>query len=289
MAEISVHKVYLYDHVRHLLAVDNFFCPLRDNAPMTKNPILLHKGLDNKVIFRALGPDRIPVNIACNQQVYARIIDPSNKMVVLEKLCRLGPAKGVITVEIDGGDLAIIAAGRYTMVMIRTEEFVVGAPDYYVELPLYSDMNDNVAMEVEITEQAFKTPPKEFVIEEKDWTPDMNIMNSGPVVRSFYSGRIPGGRVLNHVTPVHSFSTYSENFTGVLELWGSLEDTPDPYTTNRWFKIFPTTMSVDIEYTGYTGTQAWTHEANIMWLKFRLIPSSAVVDPGVMKKIIVRP
>ena len=88
---------------------------------------------------------------------------------------------------------------------------------------------------------------------------------------------------------MHSFSTYTQNFTGILEIWGSLEETPDPYQSSaRWFKIYPTSMSTDIEFIGYTGTQAWTFAANFMWLKFRYIPSTQVLDPGALLKLIVR-
>jgi hypothetical protein len=256
---------------------------------MSKNPIRAHKGIDNSIIFRALQPDRVPYDIACSQQVYARIINPENNTVVLEKLCRLGPAKGIITLELDSGDIAEIAAGLYTMVLIRTQEFVSNVPDYYVELPLYSDMNDNVSMEIEITEQAFKAPLPSVVIKPEDWTSDIMVPTFGPPTPCFYTGRIPGSRVLNHINSVHSFSTYTENATGVLEIWGSLEETPDPYLNEaRWFKIYPSTFSQDIEFIGYTGTQAWTFAENCLWIKFRYFPSTQVLDPGVLKKLIVR-
>ncbi len=289
MSDTTFNKVYMYDHVRQLLAVGDTFCINKDNGPMSKNPIRAHKGIDNKIMFRALGPDRVPFDVSCGNQVYARIMDPDNRKVVLEKLCRLGPAKGLITLELDGGDIAELHAGRYTMVLIRTEDFIAGVADYYIEKPLYSDMNDNVAMEIEITEQAFKAPLPSFTLEPKDWTPDINVGQFGPPTPSFYTPRIPGGRVLNHINSVHSFSTYTQNFTGILEIWGSLEETPDPYlSSTRWFKIYPTSMSQDIEFIGYTGTQAWTFSANFMWLKFRYIPSTQVLDPGILQKLIVR-
>ena len=287
--DITFHKVYMYDHVRQLLAVGDTFCINKDNGPMSKNPIKVHKGLDNKVMFRVLGPDRVPFDIACGEQVYARIMDPDNRKVVLEKLCRLGPAKGLITLELNGGDLVDIHAGIFTMALIRTEEFVVDIPDYYIEKPLYSDMNDNVEMIIEITEQALKAPLKSLTLEPKDWTTDLSIPIFGPITPSFYTGSIPAGRVLNHINSVHSFSTYTQNFTGILEIWGSLEETPDPYLSpTRWFKIYPTSMSQDIQFIGYSGTQAWTFAANCMWLKFRYIPSTEVLDPGKLLKLIVR-
>lgn len=287
--DIFVHKVFMYDHVIQLTVVDDMFCYSKDNGPMNKNPIKCHKGIDNRIVFRALGPDRIPYNISANQQVYARILDLENNTVVIEKLCRLGPAKGIITLELDSGDIADIHAGLYTMVLIRTEEFVVNVPGYYVERPLYSDYDSNISMEIEITQQGFKTPIDSVTILPEDWTPDLLVPTFGPPTPCLYTSRIPGARVQNHIDSVHSFSTYTENFTGVLEIWGSLEETPDPYlSATRWFKIYPSTLSTDIEFIGYTGTQAWTFSANFMWLKFRLFPSKEVLDPGIMKKLIVR-
>lgn len=288
--DVTFHKMFLYDHVWQLLAVGDTFCSCKDNGPMNnQTPLKAHKGIDNRLIFRVLTPDRVPYDISCNQQVYARIIDPDNRTIVLEKLCRLGPAKGIITLELDSGDVALINPGIFQMVLIRTEDFVVGIPDYYVEKPLYSDLNDNVELQIEITEQAFKAPLPSITILPEDWTPDFIVPTMGPPIPCFYSSRIPGARVLNHIDSVHTFSTYTKHFTGILELWGTLDETPDPYLNDkRWFKIYPSSMSMDIEYTAYTGTQSWTFAANFMWLKFRYLPSKAVLNPGIMQKIIVR-
>jgi hypothetical protein len=288
--DVTFHKLYLYDHVWQLLAVGDSFCPYKDNGPMNNNiSMKAHKGLDNKLIFRVLGPDRSPQDIASNQQVYARIIDPDNRKVEIEKLCRLGPAKGIITLELDSGDLALIHAGLHEIVLIRTEDFVANIPGYYVEKPLYSNMNDDVAMQIEITEQAFKTPSPSITIFREHWSQDVIPSLSKSPAPCLYTSRIPGGRVRNHINSVHTFSTYTENATGVLEIFGSLESTPDPYLqSTHWTKIYPSSMSRDIRYKGYTGTQAWTFAANFMWIKFRWTPSTEVLDAGKMTKLIVR-
>lgn len=287
--DITFNKVYLYENIRQLLVVGDTFCLCKDNGPMHKNKMKAHKGIDNKLVFKALGPDRVPVDISCDHQVYARLIDPENRKVVLEKLCRIGPAKGVIVLELDSGDISNLHVGIYTLVLVRTQSFVSNVPDYYIEKPIFADFDNNVAMEVEITEQAYKAPKESAILTEKDWTPDLMMPINGPRIPCFYSKSIPGGRIENHIDAVHSFSAYTENFTGVLQIWGSLEESPGPYLNDRtWFKIYPSTMSTDIEYFGYTGTQAWTFGANFMWLKFRYIPSMDVVDPGKMVKLIVR-
>ena len=290
MSDVTFHKLYMYDHVWQLLAVGDTFCPCSgDNGPMNNILCKAHKGIDNKLIFRVLGPDRTPYKILPNQEVYARIIDPENRMVALEKLCRLGPATGIVTLELDAGDLALIHAGKYDMVLIRTQNFVSNIPDYYIEKPLYSDMNDNVSLTIEITEQAFKAPLPSITILPNDWSRDIIIQQSGQISPCYYTSRIPGARILNHINSVHSFSTYTKRATGILELWGTLEETPDPYLNSaRWFKIFPSSMSENIEYIGYTGTQVWTFTASVMWLKFRYFPSQQVLDPGSLEKLIIR-
>lgn len=288
--DVTYHKVYLYDHVWQLLALGDQLCPCRDNGPMNNiTPLRAHKGVDNRLIFRVLGPDRTPVDIACNYQVYARIIDPENRTVAFEKLCRLGPATGLITLELDSGDIVDLHAGTYEIALIRTQEFVDQIPGYYIEKPLYSDLNDNVGMQLVITEQAFKAPTEGVVLYPEDWTSDLIIPNFTYPQPCFYTPRIAGARVMNHKESVQSFSTYTINATGILQIWGTLEETPDPYLNEaRWFKIYPSTMSQDIEFVGYTGTQAWAFQANVMWLKFRWIPSTQVLDHGVLKKLIVR-
>lgn len=282
--------IYLYDNVRQLLTIGDTFCTCSgDNSPMNNNTLRAHRGIDNKLVFRALGPDRVPFSIPPNQSIYCRIINKDNSSVVFEKICRLGPAKGIITLELNSNDLIPVSAGLYSIVLIRTDNFIANINDYFLEKPMFTDFENNVAMDLEITDQAYNSPTPSITLNPQDWTTDLRVPNVGMPVPSFYSSRIPGNKTLNRSSAVHTFSTYTLNFTGSLEIWGSLEEAPDPYVSpNRWFEIYPSTMSNSVQYTSYTGTQAWTFQANIFWLKFRLIPSTAVLDAGQMLKLIVR-
>lgn len=288
--DTSFNKVYLYENIRPLLVLGDTFCLCKDNGPMHKHRIKAHKGIDNKLVFKALGPDRAPVDIACDHQIYARLIDPTSKLVVLETLATTGPARGIITVMLDSGDTAPLHVGIYHLVLIRAQNFVSNVDDYYVERPLFADFDDNIGMELELTEQAYKSPKPSAVLLAKDWTPDMiTCPDYGIRKKCYYTKSIPGGRVSNHVDAVHTFSVNTTGFTGTLEVWGTLEESPGPYLNDRtWFKIYPSTMSQDIEFYDYTGTQAWSFSANFMWLKFRYIPSTELSDPGTVNKLIVR-
>jgi hypothetical protein len=287
---VNINKVYLYDHVWELRAIGDTLCLCKDTGPMNNlQPLKAHKGVDNELIFRVLGPDRNPVDVACGYQVFARIVDTQNRDIVFEKLCYLGPAKGLVKLKIDAGDIIDLPAGMYQMVLVRTQEFISDIPGYYVEKPLFTDYNDNITMQIEITEQGLVKPPVGITLLPGDWTPDLIVPIMGAPQPCFYSPRIPGARVLNHKDSVHSFSTYTQGFTGTLEIWGTLEETPDAYlNSTRWVKIYPSSLATDIQYINYTGTQAWTFQANFMWLKFRYFPSKAVLDPGTLDKLIVR-
>lgn len=287
----AVHNLYKYDHVYQLMFSSNgYLCLCRDNAPLNPQSPKIHKGIDNELIFRVLDPDRNPVNI-CNYQVYGRIIDPNNNTIVLEKLARLGTAKGTIFLELDAGDITNIHAGAYNFVLIATQPFVLGQDivGAYVEKPLFVDFDNNVQMTLLVTEQALKDPTPSVVINECDWTGDSFFPTGAPPSFGFYSKAIAGARVLNHKSSVHTFSTYTENFTGVLQIFGTLDESPNPYLDDsRWFKIYPSTMSEDIKYDNYSGTTAYTFQCNVLYLKLRFFPSTAVANPGRMVKVIFR-
>lgn len=288
--QTSVHNLYQYDQVYQLLFADDMTCYCRDNGPMTQINLKAHKGIDNSLVFRVLDPDRAAVNM-CNYQIYGRISDPTNGTIVLEKLARQGSAKGIVFFELDSGDITDIHSGTYNFVLIATQPFVTGYHEIgaTIEKPLYVNYNNDVQMTIVITEQALHDPVPSVIIHETDWTGDSFFPTGCQPSFGFYSKAIAGARVLNHRSSVHSFSTYTENFTGTLEIYGTLDETPSPYLdSSRWFKIYPSTMSNDIEYIAYTGTSAWTFQANIMWIKLRYLPSTQVLNPGKMKKIIFR-
>jgi hypothetical protein len=289
MAAVSYHPVYAYDNVHQLLFTGGNLCYCKDGGILNYNNLKLHKGVDNELIFRVLDPNRTPVDMSCDYQIYGRIIDTDTGVIVLEKLCRLGPAKGIIKFIVDAGDFESVPSGMYSMVLIASKPFVTGSLDQFTDHALYSDMNNNVAMDLEITEQAFRGPLPEIVYTPSDWTGDIIVPVNGPPVPGFYTGRIPGARVQNHRSSVHTFSTYTTAFTGTLYIWGTLSESPDPYLSkNRWFKIYPSASAQDIQYTKYTGTQAWSFTADVMWLQFGYVPSLSTKTPGTLNKLIIR-
>lgn len=285
----AYQKLFLYNDVRHLMVNDGrFLAADKENSPMNNNPIKVHKGVDNLVSFRVLSPDRQPVNIR-KYTAHARIISAETQEFILEKPCVVGVARGVIFLELNEGDLANVSPGKYHLVMLGQKDFVPGVVGEVTSTPFFSDRNSNIVATLEVTEQGERAPYPSFEIGENDWTSNFRLDNgSGPFVSEFNSSAIPGSRVRNHMFGTHTFSIWAEAFTGTLEILGTLDLSPDPNPNKSWFRIMVTSGDDKLEFINFTGTEAWSFQANFMWLKFRYIPSLKVLEPGIVKKIWVR-
>jgi hypothetical protein len=259
---------------------------------MNRREIKVHKGMDNTLKFRVFDPDRKPINI-CTYQLYGRLFNTENRELVLEKPCRTNTAIGMLFLDLNEGDIANLAQGLYELVIVGQKDFVPGRIGESLTTPVFTDTDSNIVTTVRITGQAERVPRPSFIIEEDDWTEQRTLVNGNtPIISQFYSSTIPAGRVQNHTNSTHSFSVYTDQdnrFTGTLELLGTLDINPqsDP-TTDHWFNIQVVTGSEMLEFIEFFGTQAFSFEANVMFFKFRYTPSMEVVEPGTLKKIILR-
>jgi hypothetical protein len=300
----SINNLYLYDRVTQLLINENNFCYCKGNAPMNLRPLKIHKGLDNTLNFRALDPDRNPVKLV-DRQIYARIIDPQNSTIVLEKLCRLGTATGMIFLDLYEGDINDLHSGLYNMCLISTRNFVPNTVGEVMSSAIFTDTDSNVNMTLEISEQAFIAPLPTYSITngtgqqppyELGWTEFLLAWQGNMMTEAFYSGAIPGSRVKNHKDGLHTISIESNGFTGTIEIYGSLDPTPTPaiYPLSSLFRIWPSTLADHIDLNSFIGTEAYSFQANIMWLKIvcKPAPTDLTVTPvqelQKLTKILVR-
>jgi hypothetical protein len=289
----SSHDLYLYDDVRPLLYFTENSCMKTDNAPMNKLPIKVHKGMDNKINFRVFDPDRKPYNIRGFGDIYMRVTDIQNNTIVMERKARSGNSTGMIHFDVFESDLTDIPNGKYSMVVYAQDQFVKGGIGVgeYTSSPFYSDFNGNIKLTLEITDQGQRDPIPSIEILEEDWTPFRHFRNDQSLpVSAFYSQAINGARVRNNINNVHTFSVQGDNFTGSLEVYGTLEAQPAASVDDpSWFRIFLSPTQNVILMSEFTGIDAFTFSSNVMWLKFVYTPSVEVEDPGVLKKLLVRP
>ena len=277
----------MYDVIRRLLLMDGHLCIIdRDTAPMNKYNLKLHRGTDNTLYFRVFGPDGVPVNL-CAYSLFARFIDTHSGEIILEKICYTGTALGMVTLEVDEGDMNKFSEGLYNMVILAERPFVANATVGEMRtIPLYSDLDRNLTFVVEVTGQAIEPLKRSHVITQDDWTPVDNTLEGSTM--EYYSSAITGNRLQNHINGTHTYSVFAENFTGTLEIFGTLEETPNPDLARGWARIYPSSGTDRITFINFTGTEAFEFQANIMWLKFRYTPDPDIQDNGTINKIIAR-
>lgn len=254
---------------------------------MNRRPMKLHKGVDNILKFRVFSPDRVPVKI-CGYELYARLTYIDDRAIVIERKCTLGTATGMVFLEITEGDMADINVGVYELTITGAMPLIAGNREGEImSTPFFTDFDSNIENTVIVTDQGDKQPFPSHIINESDWT-DTVETPGGIVTSSKYSSAIPGNRVRNHSNGMHTYSLWAEALTGTLELYGTLEESPNAGLERGWFRIYPDSMSEEITFTNFTGTEAFSFQANYMWLKFKFTPSTDVEDPGHLKKILVR-
>ena len=285
--QTSFNTLYLYKNIHRVLFADHrFSCYDKDNAPMNRKSVKIHKGVDNDIMFRALDPNGSAVSV-CQMEIYARIFDIDNRTQVIERLCSSKEKNGVFYLPLTTGDLIDIKPGLYSMAFIikdRTQGTAVENSATF-----FTDYNSNVSLTVEITEQAERIPNPTVTIGTDSWTENRDMGDNG-LQSFFYSSAIAANRTNNHLNSIHTFSVNATDFTGRLYVYGTLDSTPSVDNVNGWFII--DSMNLDenyIQFINYTGVRSFTFTGNYMWVRFVYYPDVDVIIPnGTINEISVR-
>lgn len=244
---------------------------------MYKQPIKIHKGIDNNVKFRVFDPDKCPMNIG-NLTISVRMIQSETKLTVLEKRCQRSSIKGVFSAAFDSNDISHLPTGYYNIV------FLASVDDTNYNYPMYTDYSNNIQIVVELTDQGQRDPRPEYVITE--WT-QVSYVPYGPIITSYESSNVPSASMLNSQGDQCTFSVQTAGFTGTLNVYGTLSHSPNQ-SLDEWYKIEISPGKNTIEFINYTGTDYFTFSERSMWYKFVYTPDTSVVDPGIFQKLIVR-
>lgn len=286
--EVSTQRLYLYNDVRRLLfRGDRFTSYTMDNAPMNKRPLKLHKGTDNELVFRVFNPDRTPANI-CQYNVFVRVIDIDTHEMLFEKEAKPGAQTGFLQVQVPEVDLIDIMPGQYKIAFVAQRQSLHNTPGYTNTKPLYTDFDHNADMTVEVVDQVFREPVPSVTVTSTDWT-EVRVSDAeyGNRVSTFQTSTIPGARSRTPINNLHTFSVTTDNYTGKLEIYGTLDLTANPSLDQGWFKVELPDAEF-LRFISYTGTRYFNFEGNYMWVRFVHTPSVEVDDAGTFTKLIVR-
>lgn len=277
---------FLYDTSHDLLYIDNrILCCGKENKPMDKRLIKLHKGVDNTVQFKVKDKDYKKVAVE-HMTVGARMVNLENDELVLEKYLHPGTCKGLMCLNVLEGDLCDIPAGYYQLILTQEKPTFGNMPESAIHLPFYSDTGDNIFYNVEVTNQGHVAPRPSIEMDPNDWVP----LNADREPYITYSSAVPANSIRNHKNSIHTFSFVADNFSGKLSLLGTLDANP-PTDINQYFNIDIAPGVQDIEMDQYTGTTAFTIEANLSWVKFKLTYDPDIYnieDNGTLEKLVWR-
>lgn len=287
--KFMINSLYLYDNTIQLLyhnGIVSCECISTDNRPMHNRIIKLHKGVDNEVKFKVVNPDRKPVPIT-HLNVIATLTSSDTKEVVLVKQCYVREIeRGQFVLVVDESDLFNISPGFYSLGITGQEMFIPGISESFsrdiLSTPFYTDTASNSSLVVEVTEQLEKSPIPTNIAD--SFTTEM----SRDLVYTYnFSKPFPANRVKNFRSGLHTLAVYAENFTGKLEVLGSLDQIP-PSNNDMWFTVNLKFLNNEVNYVDFTGVDPFSFRANLLWLKIKWYKDPTVLDNGSITKIMLR-
>jgi hypothetical protein len=214
---------------------------------MNTRELKVHKGVENTIYFKITDRDRKDQNVF-NSRLVATIVDPQSHSRMLTKDCVIGLQAGQCSLVIGPGDLTNIDPGFYEM-------FITISPQGETEQPLYSNQNNDLKFDLEVTNQSYVTPVATQT--QTEW------FLADASSNSYVSSAFVGNQENNYSESQHSMSIYTQEFSGSLTIQGSLlENSPQSsYPNSEWADIFTVNLS------NTSSIQHFTFKINTNWLR----------------------
>lgn len=275
-----IYKLYQYDNIVDLLFCDTNQTLLKRNTIMNDEVIKMHKGVDNTIDFRVFNRNRKPQPVD-HLVVIAKIINADTDEKIFEKICYPGTERGTFRLFVSEYELSQFDSGFYTMVVVGEDNSEAFSYGITTRTPFYTDHDNEIVFDLEILNKADHRPETGFIIDESGWRLEEDNNQEGVS----YSTPVPANQTKNKKNGVHTFALYAENFTGYIELYGTL----DPQASNdirEYFLINITPLKTRINFTEFSGILPYTFAANFTWLKFKKFEDPE--NEGKITKILLR-
>ncbi len=266
----SEHKLYLYQDTVELVINTDGLGIYVDNRPMNIRKLQAHKGVTNELFFTIRNRDRKLQNVF-TETLRAYIVSPSTRTRLLSKVLEHTADVGKVKLTLLEGDITNIKPGMYHMYITRSTQ-------EEVDKPLYSDQNNNVKFDIDISEQAFiePTPTQE----------DTNFLQTantllGDSSNVFVSNALYGNVDRNFLNAQHSIGIYTNTYTGNITIQGScVSGVPEhEHDSLDWFDVTTVALS---------NTSSITHRTfsvNCNWVRIVHTPDD---ESSSVTKIILR-
>ena len=163
------------------------------------------KGIDNTVLFSFKNDDQKPVGIT-GKTIFFNLMDPENKTTAIQKQMTVKDGiKGIAQLKIAENDLLDHPAKFYTYsVHIKDEEDN--------ELPVYSDTQYMPGGTAEVMENIYP-----------ELKPSTEISSFTKRSTQLISSTVDAAPEINSNNALHSIAVYTTDFTGRLEIFGTMD------------------------------------------------------------------
>ena len=262
----SNFKLYLYDTTIDLVVSANSIYV--DNKPMNNRILSAHKGVNNEIYFNIRDRDRKLQNVFSDVlRVY--LIEPDTKRRILTKTLENTSDVGIVKLVLTDGDLVNVDPGLYQIHITRSTQ-------ENIDLPVYVDQNNNVRLDIRITDQSSVEPVA--TQQETVFTQTANTM-LGDSANIFVSSALYGNLEKNFVDSQHTIGIYTTSYTGNITIQGScIIGVPDIDDMSKdWFNI------ATVSLTDSTTITHRTFKVNANWIRIVHTPDSGTVDKLVLR------
>jgi hypothetical protein len=294
------NKLYLYTDTIDLVITTSAMYV--DNLPMNKRTLRAHKGLTNEIFINVRDRDRKPQNVF-NQTLRLYVINPTTKKRILTRVLENTDKVGIVKLVISEGDLVNVRPGLYHAYISRSVE-------ERQDMPIYSDHNNNIRFDLDITDQTGTTPPEtqsdstflnvniviqpvitSQVITDEQGNPltaengDFLITESGsqtepqPEANISVSNAFFGNLHRNFHNAQHTAAIYPDDFTGTVKIQASCLTAVPPTELNevQWFDVDT------LEFDSSSKIKATTFVVNCNWIRFVITAESGSVSQVLLR------
>lgn len=225
------------------------------NPIMNQNHFRVQKGTENQIEFKVRDNNRRPVNLR-GKQLFVNINYPEKQTHLMKKKLEIvDTAKGVVQ--------------------------LVLLPHEMVEWPIGS-LSFNITLETEaghcrmLYVSESDNPNGFFLIEDGYYLgpkPTMSSRifrektNNHPETYGWFTDIFPGSNRAYNPASLMSAVFVTNNFSGTIKAYGSLETNVPQFTDDVWF---PLEMSESGNFVHSTGTHLITLQANVEWVMFTI-------------------
>lgn len=247
-------KLYLYENNLDLVfTTDQYYV---DNRTMDTRNLKAHKGVTNDIIFTVRNRDRKLQNVSAST-VRAHIVDPSTRQRVVTRQMDNTLDTGKLKLTIQPGDIQNLKNGMYFVYLdISTDELA--------SRPLYTDQNNNMRFNIDITDQAGADP---VPTQTQNTFLQTSSTNTGDEANVFVTNALAGNLDRNFPDALHSMAFILDGYTGNIKVQGScLSSVPDTEDLSTdWFTIDTLAIAdanTTIKHTSFNVNANWIRVVN---------------------------